>query len=62
MEVKKIFSKRVFEELMALKKHRFLNTQDNLKCKGLQVYVFVKTPELIRDFTEITSKYKQTNI
>lgn len=58
MIVKKIFSKRVFEELMALKGHNFLNTQDNLKYKGLKVFVFEETDELLKDLTLISNRNK----
>lgn len=54
MKVKKIYSKRIFEELMCLKKHKFLNTQDNLKYSWLKVFVFEETPELLNDLTILT--------
>ena len=39
---------------MCLRKHKFLNTQDNLKYNWLKVFVFEETPELLRDLTLIT--------
>jgi hypothetical protein len=62
MKIKKIFSKQIFEELMSLNRHNFLNTQDNLKYRWLKVYVFEYSDELIRDFTEITNRRKQITI
>ena len=56
--VKKIFSKQIFKEIMALNKHNFLNTQDNLKYKGLKVYVFEYSDELIKDFNKIVENRK----
>lgn len=58
MTIKKIFSKRVFEELIILRKHNFLNTQDNLKYKGLKVFVFEETEELLKDLTIISNRNK----
>ena len=58
MEVKKIFSKQIFEELMSLNRHNFLNTQDNLKYKGLKVYVFEYSDQLMKDFNIIVNKRK----
>lgn len=60
MIVKKIFSKQIFEELMSLKSHNFLNTQDNLKYKGLKVYVFEYSENLIKDFNKIVDNRKLT--
>lgn len=44
---------------MSLKRHKFLNTQNNLKYKGLKVYVFEYTDDLIRDFNKIVDKRKE---
>lgn len=54
MKVKKIYSKRIFEELMCLNRHKFLNTQNNLKYTWLKVFVFEETPELLNDLTILT--------
>ena len=62
MEVKKIFSKQIFEELMSLNRHNFLNTQDNLKYKGLKVYVFEYSEQLIKDFNNIVNKRRMAKI
>jgi len=59
MIIKKIFSKQIFEELMSLKSHNFLNTQDNLKYKGLKVYVFEYSDELIKDFNRIVKSRRR---
>lgn len=58
MKIKKIYSKRVFEELMSYKRHKFLNTQDNLKYNWLKVFVFEETSELLYDLSVITNKIK----
>lgn len=55
MKVKKIFTKKVAYKLIE-KNHNLIDMEDNLKHKGLKVYVFEETEELLRDLTEITKQ------
>ena len=57
VEYKKIFSKRVFLQLV-IKGHLLLWTEQNRKVKWLSVFVFKIDDTILADLTEITDKNK----
>lgn len=55
MTYKKIYSKKVFLELI-IRGHELLWTEQNKNKKWLSVFIFKVDDTLLNDLTEITSK------
>lgn len=53
MEIKKVFSKKIAYALIK-KEHDLLGMEKNRKFPNLKVFIFRKTPALLRDMADLS--------